>query len=69
MIHDDVDHTASITFDETKVEAKIERVSKVRYWYSKSFADSQILAPLRLFYQTKHESHLDRACEAEIKCG
>ena len=34
MIHDDVDNTASITFDETKVEAKIERVSKVRYCYS-----------------------------------
>jgi hypothetical protein len=34
MIHDDVDNTASITFDETKVEAKIERVSKHRYCYS-----------------------------------
>jgi len=34
MIHDDVDDTASITFDETKVEAKMERVSKVRYCYS-----------------------------------
>jgi hypothetical protein len=27
MIHDDVDNTASITFDETKVEAKIEQQS------------------------------------------
>jgi len=44
MIHDDVDDTASITFDETKVKAKIERVSKAVsaiHAKTKSIADSR----------------------------